>query len=144
MKSIQLPNGVWEYDDKKPLGKPGGFGQVFLGRSKDYAELAIKKLHLSAASAAHREMEIATGLLGQAHDHVVRFLDAGEDASTGDYYVVMEKAERSLDDDIESGVLFSPVDTAEVMFQTAQGLLEVSKLVHRDLKPGNVLFDDGK
>ncbi len=53
-----------KYDPTKPLGKPGGFGQVFLGESPSGAEIAVKKLHLSAADAAHRELRIADELKG--------------------------------------------------------------------------------
>mgnify|MGYP005856786371 CR=1 FL=1 len=66
MKEIRLPNGVWEYDEATSLGKPGGFGQVFIGRSTTNDEVAVKRLHLTAASAAHREMAIAEELVGKA------------------------------------------------------------------------------
>lgn len=144
MKEIKLPEGLWEYDENKPLGKAGGFGQVFLGRSKDYPELAVKRLHLSAASAAHREMAIAEAMVGEENQHIIRFLDAGEDAASGGYFVVMEKAERSLQDDLDGGTNFDSVATALILLDAAQGLLEAGNVVHRDLKPANLLLHEGR
>lgn len=144
MTKISLPNGVWEYDEAKPLGKAGGFGQVFLGRSASKAELAVKRLHLTAASAAHREMAIAEEMVGKNHDHVIRFLDAGEDADSGFYFVVMEKAEKSLEDELAAKGAIDPAAVTEVLLHAASALLEVGRLVHRDIKPGNLLFHEGR
>jgi len=144
MKTIKLPTGTFEYDPSKPLGRRGGFGQVFAGKSASGSEVAIKKLHLSAADAAHRELRIADELKGRAFDHVVPFIDAGEDADTGDYFVVMPRAEGSLQSRIEKDGALTPAETAAVMLQIVKGLIEVGELVHRDLKPDNVLFHEGK
>lgn len=144
MTTIKLPTGTFEYDPTKPLGKAGGFGQVFLGRCQDGEEIAVKKLHLSAASAAHRELNIADELKGRSFQHVVRFIDAGEDADTGEYYVVMPRAECSLQDSISKKGPVSPVEAAAILLQIVNGLIEVGELVHRDLKPDNVLLHDTK
>ena len=42
MRTIKLPNGVFEYDPNQPLGDKGGFGQVFAGRTADGKEVAVK------------------------------------------------------------------------------------------------------
>jgi eukaryotic-like serine/threonine-protein kinase len=65
MQKIELPRGVWVYDPAKPLGTPGGFGAVYEGFSNEHGELAVKRLHVSANDAAHREMRIATDLAGR-------------------------------------------------------------------------------
>lgn len=144
MKTIKLPTGTFEYDPSKPLGKCGGFGQVFAGKSADGDELAVKKLHLSAADAAHRELRIADELKGRAFEHVVPFIDAGEDADTGDYFVVMPRAEGSLQNHIEKNGALAAADAGAIMLQTVKGLIEVGELVHRDLKPDNILFHEEK
>ena len=141
---VKLPTGIFEYDPSKPLGKAGGFGQVFLGKSSRGEDVAIKKLHVSAADAAHRELHIADELRGRTFEHVVPFIDAGEDADTGDYFVVMPKAEYSLQNKLTNHGLFSASEAASILFQIAQGLIEVGELVHRDLKPDNVLYYEGK
>ena len=50
MQKIRLRKASWEYDPSVTLGPPGGFGAVFLGRSEDGKEVAIKKLHISSSS----------------------------------------------------------------------------------------------
>src|SRR4051794_6640358 len=109
MERIVLPRGEWAYDPSKPLGKPGGFGAVFEGTSDGYGQLAVKRLHIRSSDAAHREMRIATDLACRTLTHVVPVLDAGEDAHTGQYFVVMPRAERSLEADIQRGT-FSDID----------------------------------
>lgn len=144
MKTIKLPTGTFEYDQSKPLGRRGGFGQVFAGMSADGGEVAIKKLHLSAADAAHRELRITEELRGRSFEHVVPFIDAGEDADTGDYFVVMPRAEGSLQNSVDQGGVLAAAEVAAVMLQIVKGLIEVGELVHRDLKPDNVLLHEGK
>jgi len=143
MTTIRLPTGTFDYDPSKPLGKRGGFGQVFAGKSASGGEVAVKKLHLSAADAAHRELRIADELKGRSFEHVVPFIDAGEDTDTGDYFVVMPRAEGSLQNRVEKGGVLTAADAAVVLLQIVKGLIEVGELVHRDLKPDNVLLHEG-
>jgi serine/threonine-protein kinase len=144
MLTIKLPGGVFEYDPAKPLGKRGGFGQVFAGKTASGEDVAIKKLHVSAADAAHRELRIAEELKGNSYDHVISFIDAGEDADTDNYFVVMAKANRSLQSAVEKSGSLIAVEAAAILLQIVKGLLEVGELVHRDLKPDNVLVHEGK
>lgn len=144
MKTIKLPTGTFKYDPAKPLGKPGGFGQVFAGETASGGAVAIKKLHVSAADAAHRELRIADELKGRSFDHVIPFIDSGEDPDSGDYFVVMVKAETSLQTAIDRDKTLGANEAASVLLQITKGLLEVGDLVHRDLKPDNVLHHDGK
>lgn len=46
MRKIRLPRGEYTYDETSPIGKRGGFGQVFAGTSKSNSNLAVKKLHI--------------------------------------------------------------------------------------------------
>jgi serine/threonine protein kinase len=62
MGKIRLPKGTWSYDTKKPLGSPGGFGAVFRGEDSKGNPVAVKRLHIDAAEAAHRELTIAKDL----------------------------------------------------------------------------------
>jgi eukaryotic-like serine/threonine-protein kinase len=129
MKTIKLPTGTFEYDPAKPLGRRGGFGQVFAGKSASGGDVVVKKLHLSAADAAHRELQIADELKGRAFEHVVPFIDAGQDADTGDYFFVMPKAEESLQNVVNKKGLLAPDETAAVLLEIAKGLIEVGELV---------------
>lgn len=144
VNTIKLTNGIFKYDPAKPLGKRGGFGQVFAGLTAEGVEVAVKKLHVSAADAAHRELKIAEEFKGRTFQHVIQFIDSGVDADTGDYFVIMPRAKHSLQAAIESSGPFSTNDTASILLQIVLGLIEADDIVHRDLKPDNVLFHDAK
>jgi serine/threonine-protein kinase len=117
---------------------------VFAGTDSSQRLLAVKRLKISAADAAHRELRIADELAGKSFKHVIDIIDSGEDAEGGGYYVVMPRADPSLQDAIRSRRTFPPEETAEVLRQIADGLLEVPEIVHRDLKPANLLFYEGR
>jgi eukaryotic-like serine/threonine-protein kinase len=142
--TIKLPKGEWEYDLQAPLGKPGGFGQVFVGRGNGYDRVAVKRLHLKANDAAHRELEIANELAQFTLEHVIPVLDAGQDALSDYYFVVMPCAEKSLQDEFKAVGKFNEADAVRILQDIAAGLVEARKFVHRDLKPLNILFHDGR
>lgn len=143
MEYIRLSRGEWKYDPSRPLGEAGGFGAVFEGHSADHGRIAIKKLHLDATALAHREMRMAASLLERSLKHVIPILDAGADELSGFYFVVMPMAEKSLQDLIDSSAPISETETAKILLQVVEGLLEVKDIVHRDIKPQNILFHDG-
>ncbi len=89
MIEVRLPGGVWYYNPKEPLGSPGGFGAVFSGIDAAKAPVAIKRLHVGANEGAHREMRIAELLFGKEFQNVLPVFDAGLDANTDAYFVVM-------------------------------------------------------
>lgn len=62
MRRIALTQGEWYFDEASQLGPSGGFGSVFKGEGPEGEPVAVKKLHLRAADAAHRELEIAEEL----------------------------------------------------------------------------------
>ena len=143
MREIKLRKGVWKYDPNSPLGPSGGFGAVFIGYDNKNQEVAVKKLHISSSSTGHRELVVSEELSGKSFKHIIPFYDSGIDADSGEYYVVMAKAEKSLQDLLYPGSL-SEKDAVNVLTQIAIGLKEVGDIIHRDLKPGNVLFHDGQ
>lgn len=143
MITIQLPNGEWGYDPGAPLGPAGGFGEVFLGTGPN-GEVAIKKLHSHVADSAHRELEIVEALFGRTLTHVMPILDAGSDEDTGEYFIVMPKAEKSLQEAIDGHEVNGEEGAVAIIREIAKGLQEVSDIAHRDLKPGNVLFHEGR
>jgi len=143
MISIKLPRGVWQFDPGRPLGAPGGFGEVFEGAGADGGAVAVKRLKLTAIEAAHRELRIAEQLVAREYAHVLPILDAGQDADSDRYFVVMPRADRSLQDELNQRGTFAEREAVEILQQIAQGLRDVADLVHRDLKPANVLFQNG-
>ena len=142
METIKLSNQEWRIDTNKRLGTPGGFGEVFSGQGND-GEVAIKRLKLTAAEAAHRELEIGKALYGRLLVNVVPVLDWGQDADSDRYFLVMPVCERSLQDAINEKGRFHPGEAAVILMAILAGLGEVRDITHRDMKPSNVLLHDG-
>lgn len=144
MNTVRLPRGAWRYDPDQPLGEPGGFGAVFVGLDENGEEIAVKRLHISATQAAHRELRIAEELFDRDLSNVIPILDAGQDAESDAYYVVMARAERDLQDAIYAGDISGEASAAAIMTNIVHGLQDVPDIVHRDLKPRNILFHEGR
>lgn len=140
---IRLHNGVYRYDSQARLGQPGGFGTVYLGTDSGGRAVAVKRLHLDAAAAAHRELTIARDLAARPLVNVMPIIDAGQDAPSDSYFVVMPVADRSLQDFSKEVGQLGQSEASAILGQIADGLAEVSHIVHRDLKPANVLLYAG-
>lgn len=142
MIKIKLKRATWLYDPQKQIGEEGGFGAVYKGTSSDAKEVAVKKLTLLAGGPIHREIDMAETLVGRDLKYVVPVLDAGKDDQSGDYFIVMALAEKSLQQDT-AGSTFDENQAINVARHVVAGLLEVGDIVHRDLKPANLLFHEG-
>lgn len=143
MSEIKLERGVWQIDESKPLGPAGGFGEVFRGSGKN-GDVAIKRLKINASAAAHREMNIGKVLASRTLEHVVPVLDFGKDADSDRYYLVMPVCDRSLQDDLNQKGKLDWQEAKTATLDIIAGLMEVGDLVHRDLKPGNVLWYEAR
>ena len=127
----------------------GGMGQVFraehalMGRHVAVKVLPRAKATPESEAAFRREMRI----LGRLdHENLVRAFDAGYDAMV--YYLVTELVPGI---DLRRHVRkYGPLDevgVASVFTQVARALAfaHAERLVHRDVKPGNILvMDDGR
>ncbi len=125
------------------LGAPGGFGSVVRVADEEGAEFALKTLHFGVpADVLTKEAE---NLSRVRHENVVGYVDAGIDPEP---FLVMELAEGGMLKDYISearqrGEHF-PLDTVlEWSRQLLSGLDAIhAVLLHRDLKPGNVLLKE--
>jgi eukaryotic-like serine/threonine-protein kinase len=121
----------------------GGMGEVFVAHDiRLDREVALKLLRADLADQDDmRERVLAEARLAArlTHPHVVGVLDTGE--QDGRPYVVMERLSgRTLRDELTAGPL-PPERVRDVGLQVLRALAAAHELgiVHRDVKPGNVL-----
>ncbi|MGA8262650.1 MAG: protein kinase [Arenicellales bacterium] len=139
--TLEIPGYLVQHE----LGQ-GGMARVFLAVQKSLErEVALKVLSTELVSDpefCQRFLKEGKTLARLSHPHVVTIFDSGE--HEGIYYMCMELVRGgTLEDRIAKGEL-SLAQSIEVLKQVA-GALEWSHgkgLVHRDIKPGNVLFRD--
>jgi eukaryotic-like serine/threonine-protein kinase len=121
----------------------GGMGEVFAAHDLRLdREVALKLLRADLAGQdGMRERVVAEARLAArlSHPHVVGVLDTGEEG--GRPFVVMERLSgRTLRDELSSGPM--PAERVrDVGLQVLRALAAAHELgiVHRDVKPGNVL-----
>ena len=142
MKEIKLPQGVWYYDQKERLGNPGGFGAVFSGKDDKGKKVAVKKLHSNAKDFAHRELSAANRIQKLSPDNVMPIRDCGQAAGTDDYFLVMPAADQNLQKKIDDDKIISESEAIAILQQIAVGLSTFGNVIHRDLKPHNILLHE--
>ncbi|MGD2102655.1 MAG: Stk1 family PASTA domain-containing Ser/Thr kinase [Acidimicrobiia bacterium] len=123
----------------------GGMADVYEGRDTELNRpIAIKVLHSQFSSDEafvkrfRREAQAAANL---SHPNIVGIYDWGQ--SEGTYFIVMEIVDgRSLRDVLKSEGALLPRRATEIAAETAAALsiAHQAGLVHRDVKPGNVLL----
>ena len=128
----------------------GGMTDVFLGQDTLLSRpVAIKRLFPEFAadpSFVERFRREATAAANLNHPNIVAVYDWGSDEGT--YFIVMEYIEgRSLAELLRSNGPLPPERAAEIAMYVAAalGFAHNNGVIHRDVKPGNVLLSpDGK
>lgn len=123
----------------------GGMADVYLGQDTLLGrKVAVKVLHAQFSNDEafvkrfRREAQAAANL---AHPNIVGIYDWGQAGNT--YFIVMELVDgRSLRDVLRSEGALLPRRAAEIGAEVASALSVAHRagLVHRDIKPGNILL----
>ena len=130
----------------KRLGS-GGMAHVYLAKHLTLQRmLVIKVLHKALAADEEmrvrfrREAEAAAGLV---HPHVCGIVDMGA-AESVEYLAMPYYAGGSLADRLGRQKTVSPTAAASIAVQVASALDYAHRhgIVHRDIKPDNILFDE--
>ena len=108
--------------------------------------VAIKFLRRESATSRHITrflMEIRTAARLQ-HPHILSLIDAG-DCDGLPYYVMPYVAGKALRDRLEMETLLPVADALRIAMQVASALDYAHRqgVVHRDIKPDNILLHDG-
>ncbi len=139
------PRQFAKYTLLEHMGK-GAVGSVYRARdNQDGSIVAVKMFE----STAERPPEMARKLrdrevrmlVSVQHPNVVRFLGSGEEGDQ--FYYAMELVEDSLLRCMRGDGDFELVDKIHILRQTASALVAIHHqgIVHRDIKPGNILLD---
>jgi hypothetical protein len=127
----------------------GGMGSVFKALDCNlnrHVALKIVKRELSSQASEHDKLVQEARLTASVnHPHVVKVFSFGDDH--GQFYLAMELVEKgSLDDLMSIQKRIAEAQVLEVGIQIAQGLEAALDrgLIHRDIKPGNILFADAR
>ncbi|MGB3862710.1 MAG: serine/threonine-protein kinase, partial [Candidatus Aminicenantaceae bacterium] len=131
------------------LGK-GAMGIVYKGIDPDInREVAIKLIRFDMVSEDSEKEDAARRFIREAqsagnleHPNIITIYEVGrEDNQT---FIVMQYVDgESLKQAISAGKRFSPVEVVDLMtcLCDALELAHQNKIVHRDIKPGNILLD---
>jgi predicted Ser/Thr protein kinase len=131
-----------DYQVEGELGR-GGMGVVFRARQKGLNRLVALKMltgHYGPDEIARFRAEAETAA-GLHHTNIVQIYEVGEDE--GAPFFSMEYIESGSLADKLRGAKLSPRETAQLLISVARALhfAHQNGVVHRDMKPANVLLD---
>jgi serine/threonine protein kinase len=146
--SITIGQTFGNYQLERELGQ-GGIGTVYLAKDSGlnrHVALKILRSDLgedpSFSTKFLEEVEVTASL---AHPNIIRVFTLGE--QDGRLYLVMEHLDQpSLEDSMQARGKISEKEVLEIGVGIASALQfahEETGLIHRDIKPGNILFGRG-
>jgi serine/threonine protein kinase len=124
----------------------GGMSAVYRARDLEGQTVALKILYpelLEGEAGQRFEREIKL-LQGLSHPHVVSTLGSGRDDALGVHFLVMPLINgRDLERVLEEHGALNPESAVRIALQAARGLSAAHRIgiVHRDVKPGNLILD---
>jgi len=134
--------GAWEI--VRQIGA-GGMGEVFEARRADgsyegRAAVKLLKRGMDSAAVLKRFALERQALARLSHPHIARLLDAGASEDGLPYFVLEYVQGQPIDEAVKP---LSLDQRLRLFLQLAQAVAHAHRnlLVHRDLKPGNVLVD---
>jgi eukaryotic-like serine/threonine-protein kinase len=146
--ATQVGQAFGNYQLERELGQ-GGMGTVYLAKDSGlnrYVALKILRSDLGDDPSFSRkfleEVEVTASL---AHPNIIRVFTLGE--QNGRLYLVMEHLDQpNLEDSMQSRGKIPEKEVLEIGVGIASALQfahEETGLIHRDIKPGNILFGRG-
>lgn len=141
----EFPERIGRYRVEQVLGR-GGFGLVYLAHDEQLNRpVAVKVPHaklISGPEDAAAYLAEARTVANLDHPHIVPVYDVGSTAEFPCYVVSKYIAGVDLSKRLKQSRL-TAIETAEVVATVAEALHYAHKqgLVHRDVKPGNILID---
>ena len=135
--------GAWEI--VRPVGS-GGMGEVFEARRADgsyegRAAVKLLKRGMDSTAVLRRFAQERQALARLSHPHIARLLDAGASEDGLPYFVLDYVQGQPIDEAVKGLPLAARL---RLFLQLADAVAHAHRnlLVHRDLKPGNVLVDE--
>ncbi len=137
------------YDILDEIGR-GAMGVVFRARDPKIDRIVALKcirpgLFDDQGEASQRFQQEMLALGRLIHPNIVTIFDAGEDSATGSTYIVTEYVEgKSLAQVLKSEEPIAIEEARQIGIQICKALdfAHAKGVIHRDIKPGNILLTD--